>query len=73
MAGSPLQQSAMLQQQQQQQQQQQGMPGGGFLGQQQGWHGFEAPMVDGQSPSDSWSTGSAQGQPVPTALNVEDW
>ncbi len=68
LAASPLQQSAMLQQQQ-------GM-GGGFGGQQGGgasmWHGFEAPMVDGQSPSDSWSTGS-QGQPVPTALNVEDW
>lgn len=27
---------------------------------------------DGQSP-DSWSTGSAPGQPVPTTLNVEDW
>jgi hypothetical protein len=27
----------------------------------------------GQSPSDSWSTGSAQGQPVPSTLNVEDW
>jgi uncharacterized protein YdaU (DUF1376 family) len=34
---------------------------------------FEPPMPDGQSPSDSWSTGSTQGQPVPTALNVEDW
>ncbi|KAL7627617.1 Transcriptional activator of fatty acid utilization [Parahypoxylon ruwenzoriense] len=30
-------------------------------------------MPDGQSPSDSWSTGSAQGQPVPATLNVEDW
>ncbi|KAG6043524.1 Cutinase transcription factor 1 alpha [Claviceps sp. LM77 group G4] len=27
---------------------------------------------DGQSP-DSWSTSSAQGQPAPTTLNVEDW
>ncbi|KAI2607398.1 fungal-specific transcription factor domain-containing protein [Hypoxylon fragiforme] len=32
-----------------------------------------AGMPDGQSPSDSWSTGSAQGQPVPATLNVEDW
>ncbi len=62
MGGSPLQQSAMLQP-------------GGFPGQQGNtmWHGFDAPMGDGQSPSDSWSTSSAQGQPVPTALNVEDW
>ncbi|KAI1775205.1 fungal-specific transcription factor domain-containing protein [Hypoxylon cercidicola] len=30
-------------------------------------------LPDGQSPSDSWSTGSAQGQPVPATLNVEDW
>ncbi|OTB03319.1 hypothetical protein M426DRAFT_321889 [Hypoxylon sp. CI-4A] len=29
-------------------------------------------MPDGQSP-DSWSTGSAQGQAVPSTLNVEDW
>lgn len=28
---------------------------------------------DGQSPSDSWSTGSASGQPAPSTLNVEDW
>lgn len=34
--------------------------------------GFDG-MPDGQSPSDSWSTGSAQGQPVPSTLNVEDW
>jgi hypothetical protein len=33
---------------------------------------FDGPLHDGQSP-ESWSTGSAQGQPVPTALNVEDW
>ncbi|GAB1319050.1 Transcriptional activator of fatty acid utilization [Madurella fahalii] len=64
-AGSPLQHNAMLQ------------PGmTGFQGQQGGsmWQqGFDAPMVDGQSPSDSWSTSSAQGQPVPSTLNVEDW
>ncbi|WDK11796.1 fungal specific transcription factor domain-containing protein [Colletotrichum graminicola] len=34
---------------------------------------FDGLMPDGQSPSDSWSTGSAQGQPVPNTLNVEDW
>ncbi|KAK3323578.1 fungal-specific transcription factor domain-containing protein [Cercophora scortea] len=28
---------------------------------------------DGQSPSDSWSNSSTQGQPVPSTLNVEDW
>ncbi|KAK1780137.1 fungal-specific transcription factor domain-containing protein [Copromyces sp. CBS 386.78] len=28
---------------------------------------------DGQSPSDSWSNSSVQGQPVPSTLNVEDW
>ncbi|KAI0014280.1 Ctf1 transcription factor [Xylariaceae sp. FL0662B] len=28
---------------------------------------------DGHSPSDSWSTGSAQGPAVPATLNVEDW
>ncbi|KAG5953625.1 Cutinase transcription factor 1 alpha [Claviceps sorghi] len=33
---------------------------------------FDGGIHDGQSP-DSWSTGSAQGQPVPTTLNVEDW
>lgn len=68
MGGSPLQQSAMLQP---------GMPGGfqGHPGQPGNnmWHGFEVPMVDGQSPSDSWSTSSAQGQSVPSTLNVEDW
>ncbi|KAK4103511.1 hypothetical protein N658DRAFT_276755 [Parathielavia hyrcaniae] len=76
MAGLALQQNAMLQpgmtpggvgfqgQQGQQQQQQ----GGGM------WHGYDVPPVaDGQSPSDSWSTGSMQGQPVPSTLNVEDW
>ncbi|KAL2263298.1 hypothetical protein VTK26DRAFT_7418 [Humicola hyalothermophila] len=50
----------------------------GFHQQQQGgslWGqgGFDAPMVDGQSPSDSWSTSSAQGPAVPSTLNVEDW
>ncbi|KAK3318558.1 fungal-specific transcription factor domain-containing protein [Apodospora peruviana] len=29
--------------------------------------------LDGQSPSDSWSNSSTQGQPVPSTLNVEDW
>lgn len=29
--------------------------------------------VEGQSPSDSWSNSSTQGQPVPSTLNVEDW
>ncbi|KAK3380126.1 fungal-specific transcription factor domain-containing protein [Lasiosphaeria ovina] len=33
---------------------------------------FDASLMDGQSPSDSWSTGS-QGQPAPSTLNVEDW
>ena len=35
--------------------------------------GFEAPMMDGPSPSDSWSSGSAPGVPVPSTLNLEDW
>ncbi|KAH6631943.1 fungal-specific transcription factor domain-containing protein [Chaetomium tenue] len=64
--GSPMQQNPMMQQ---------GMAGS-FQGQQNPnmWHGFEVPMVDGQSPSDSWSTGSVHGQPpVPATLNVEDW
>lgn len=30
-------------------------------------------LPDGHSPSDSWSTGSTGGQPVPATLNVEDW
>jgi type II secretory pathway pseudopilin PulG len=66
MAGSPLQQNAMLQP---------NMAGFQGQGQQGGnlWNGFDAPVVDGQSPSDSWSTSSVQGLPVPTALNVEDW
>ncbi|KAK0636891.1 fungal-specific transcription factor domain-containing protein [Bombardia bombarda] len=34
---------------------------------------FDGSMMDGQSPSDSWSNSSAQGQPVPSTLNVEDW
>lgn len=33
---------------------------------------FDGGLQDGQSP-DSWSTGSAQGQPAPATLNVEDW
>ena len=44
-----------------------------FQGQPGMWQpNFDGPLHDGQSP-ESWSTGSAQGQPVPTALNVEDW
>ncbi|KAL2153349.1 hypothetical protein VTH82DRAFT_4504 [Thermothelomyces myriococcoides] len=66
MGGSPMQQNAMLQ------------PGmaGSYQGQQGNvnmWQGYDAPMVDGQSPSDSWSTSSAHGQPMPATLNVEDW
>ncbi|CAK7269291.1 Transcriptional activator of fatty acid utilization [Sporothrix epigloea] len=34
---------------------------------------MEATLPDGQSPSDSWSTGSIGGQPVPSTLNVDDW
>jgi hypothetical protein len=34
---------------------------------------FETNVGDGQSPSDSWSSSSAQGQAAPTTLNVEDW
>ena len=34
---------------------------------------FDSNVQDGMSPSDSWSTGSGQGQPIPTGLNVEDW
>ena len=30
-------------------------------------------LRDAQSPSDSWSTSSVQGQPVPNTFNVEDW
>ena len=36
--------------------------------------GYDQPMQDqgqGQSPSDTWSNGSAQA--VPTTVNVEDW
>lgn len=48
---------------------------GGFQAQNNNlWPGGEVntTLPDGQSP-DSWSTGSAQGQPVPATLNVEDW
>ncbi|POR36648.1 Cutinase transcription factor 1 alpha [Tolypocladium paradoxum] len=45
----------------------------GFQGQANIWQtNFDGGMHDGQSP-DSWSTGSVQGQPAPTTLNVEDW
>jgi hypothetical protein len=65
MGGSPLQGNTYLQP---------GMPG--YQGQQGGttWQtNFDGIGPDGQSPSDSWSTASAQGQPVPSTLNVEDW
>lgn len=45
----------------------------GFQGQSGMWQSnFDGGVHDGQSP-DSWSTGSVQGQPAPTTLNVEDW
>ncbi|PHH58716.1 hypothetical protein CDD81_4745 [Ophiocordyceps australis] len=44
-----------------------------FQGQSGLWQAnLDGVMHDGQSP-DSWSTSSAQGQPAPTTLNVEDW
>ncbi|KAI1497669.1 Ctf1 transcription factor [Biscogniauxia marginata] len=49
---------------------------GGFQGQTSNtWPGGDVngAIPDGQSPSDSWSTGSGAGQPVPATLNVEDW
>ncbi|CAK7564375.1 MAG: Transcriptional activator of fatty acid utilization [Sporothrix epigloea] len=40
----------------------------------QQWNSMmDATLPDGQSPSDSWSTGSMGGQPVPSTLNVEEW
>ncbi|UKZ46900.1 Cutinase transcription factor 1 alpha [Trichoderma virens] len=49
------------------------VPMAGFQGQSNLWQsGFDGGLQDGQSP-DSWSTSSAQGQPAPTTLNVEDW
>lgn len=56
-------------------------PGMGHYSNQQQQNNMWNPTFDGlprhdqtgQSPSDSWSTGSAQGQPVPSTLNVEDW
>lgn len=45
----------------------------GFQGQSTLWQaGFDGGLQDGQSP-DSWGTSSAQGQPAPATLNVEDW
>lgn len=45
----------------------------GLPGQSNMWQAnFDGGLPEGQSP-DSWSTGSAPGQPVPTTLNVEDW
>ncbi|KAI1639840.1 fungal-specific transcription factor domain-containing protein [Biscogniauxia mediterranea] len=62
---SPLQANSILQ------------PGlGGFQTQTSNiWPGSDVngTVPDGQSPSDSWSTGSGAGQPVPATLNVEDW
>ncbi|KAI1490535.1 fungal-specific transcription factor domain-containing protein [Biscogniauxia mediterranea] len=62
---SPLQANSILQ------------PGlGGFQTQTSNiWPGSDVngAVPDGQSPSDSWSTGSGAGQPVPATLNVEDW
>jgi hypothetical protein len=48
---------------------------GGFQGQASTlWPGGDMNgMQEGHSPSDSWSTGSGQGAPVPATLNVEDW
>lgn len=44
-----------------------------FQGQTSIWQpNFDGALHDEQSP-ESWSTGSAQGQPAPTTLNVEDW
>lgn len=61
LAGFPGQQGGQGQQQQQQQ------------AQSNMWNtAFDTSLADGQSP-DSWSTGSAQGAPVPSTLNVEDW
>jgi hypothetical protein len=63
--GSPL-------QQQQPGMMQSGMPGSGFQPQANMWQGDFSGMQDGHSPSDSWSSSSAQ-PAVPTTLNVEDW
>ncbi|KAI0206194.1 fungal-specific transcription factor domain-containing protein [Astrocystis sublimbata] len=49
---------------------------GGYQGQPSTlWPGndLNAMAAEGHSPSDSWSNSSAQGQPVPATLNVEDW
>ncbi|KAL7949817.1 fungal-specific transcription factor domain-containing protein [Trichoderma barbatum] len=49
------------------------VPISGFQGQSNLWQsGFDGGLQDGHSP-DSWGTSSAQGQPAPTTLNVEDW
>ena len=69
MSGSPLQANGMLASNMfSGQQGQQGQQAGNM------WSGSfdNNVMTDGQSP-DSWSTGSVQGQPVPSTLNVEDW
>jgi hypothetical protein len=65
LAGSPMQAGSMLQA---------GLSGFQAQPTNNLWHAnFDAVMPDGHSPSDSWSTGSAQGQSVPATLNVEDW
>ena len=79
-AASPLQSHNVLlggfqpqaQQAPQQQQAQSGMNGGNLW--QANFDGMGGGLgVEGQSPSDSWSNSSTQGQPVPSTLNVEDW
>ena len=65
LGGSPLQGQSLLQPQ-----------AGGFAQAQaaNGWPtNFDLGLMDGPSPSDSWSTGSNQGPAVPATLNVEDW
>ncbi|KAM7185287.1 putative cutinase transcription factor 1 alpha [Naviculisporaceae sp. PSN 640] len=77
--GSPLQGNSVLMGGFQPQAQQQGTTNGGQQQQQNNmWQtnfdGLGGGLgVDGQSPSDSWSNSSTQGQPVPSTLNVEDW
>ncbi|KAK7423783.1 Transcriptional activator of fatty acid utilization [Neonectria magnoliae] len=45
----------------------------GFQAQANMWQpNLDTTLPEGESP-DSWSTGSGQGQAVPTTLNVEDW
>jgi hypothetical protein len=62
--GSPLQAHSLLQP---------AMPGFHQAQSNNLWQAFDSVIPDGHSPSDSWSTGSVQGQAVPSTLNVEDW